>query len=419
MRKLLFFKSSARSSGKTEKSNRSPKGLISKFIILFCSCHLGSAGSSRPVDGEQQQEMSRPKKSYSQKNHAGNGNGSERLSQSHVLHKTRSTDYDPDSPISIEDIYGGSSNGCPGPIDGSNGKNFSGFHKQSNFPIENCTGLNSAETRDDIDVELHRASKEAEDRVALVSEELEQDIFLQNGGFGLPAMIQTIRDLAVERMNLALEVSSVLRDRIADRAAAEEELKVAKAELDATTRRLEREKEELQSALEKELDRRSSDWTFKLEKYQSEEQSRLLERVRELAEQNVSLQREVSSFHEREAESRKLITDYELQMKDLTARTKEAMEENQSLQKNLSELQEKYRAAEEDRLRTNFEESTKQLTIMKGILPKVSGDRDMLGERVKQCSEENMLLSAEVNILKKKIEAIEENLQQRAGDGCH
>ena len=61
-------------------------------------------------------------------------------------------------------------------------------------------------------------------------------------------------------------------------------------------------------------------------------------------------------------------------------------------------------------LRTDFEESTKQLAIMKGILPKVSGDRDMLGERVKQCSEENMLLSAEVNILKKKIEAIEEDL---------
>ena len=57
-------------------------------------------------------------------------------------------------------------------------------------------------------------------------------------------------------------------------------------------------------------------------------------------------------------------------------------------------------------LRTDFEESTKQLRI----LPKVSGDRDMLGERVKQCSEENMLLSAEVNILKKKIEAIEEHL---------
>ena len=66
-------------------------------------------------------------------------------------------------------------------------------------------------------------------------------------------------------------------------------------------------------------------------------------------------------------------------------------------------------------LQTDFEESTKQLTIMKGILPKVSGDRDMLWERVKQCSEENMLLSAEVNILKKKIEAIEEDLLLKEG----
>ena len=364
-------------SGKTEnsnRSNRSLKGLISKarkqtYDFILSRCQSFSKDQSRS-----KQEMSRPKNSYSQKNHAGNGNGSERLSQSHVLHKTRSTDYDPDIPISIEDIYGGSLNGCPGPnsdsvgqtiypldgpfeaIDGSNGKNFSGFHKQSNFPIENFTGLNSAETRDDIDVELHRASKEAEERVALVSKELEQDIFLQDGGFGLPAIVQTIRDLAGERMNLALEVSSVLQHRIADRAAAKEELKVAKAELDARTRRLEREKE-LQTALEKELDRRSSDWTFKLEKYQSEEQ-RLHERVRELAEQNVLLQREVSSFHEREAESRKLLTYSELQTKDLTARAKEAMEENQSLQKNLSELQEKYRAAEEDRdfFKRNYEE---------------------------------------------------------------
>ena len=66
-------------------------------------------------------------------------------------------------------------------------------------------------------------------------------------------------------------------------------------------------------------------------------------------------------------------------------------------------------------LQTDFEESTKQLTIMKGILPKVSGDRDMLWEQVKQCSEENMLLSAEVNILKKKIEALEEDLLLKEG----
>lgn len=406
----------------------------------FCSSNVSGKVLDRFIDGEQQQEMSRLKNSYSQKNHAGNGNGGgrrpprvqytaptsptdsmkenprsclfgetvgtrlyfssrdwaengfghesprklaknviERLSQSHVLHKTSSTDYDPDIPITIEDIYGESLNGCPGsnsdgvaqkvyPLDGSyeaidgyNGKNFSGSHKQNNFLADNCGCWNHAETKDDMDVELHRASKEAEERVALLSEELEQESFLRDGGFGLPALIQTIRDLTEERMNLALEVSSLLQHRIAERAAAKEELKVAKAELDARTRRLEREKNELQSGLEKELDRRSSDWSFKLEKYQSEEQ-RLRDRVRELAEQNVSLQREVSSFNEREAESRRLITYSESQTKDLTARAKEAMEENQGLQQNLSELKEKYRAAEEDRdcFKRNYEEKEEE-----------------------------------------------------------
>ncbi|RVW20500.1 hypothetical protein CK203_106595 [Vitis vinifera] len=326
----------------------------------FCSSNVSGKVLDRFIDGEQQQEMSRLKNSYSQKNHAGNGNGGgrrpprvqytaptsptdsmkenprsclfgetvgtrlyfssrdwaengfghesprklaknviERLSQSHVLHKTSSTDYDSDIPITIEDIYGESLNGCPGSnsdgvaqkvypldgpyeaIDGYDGKNFSGSHKQNNFLADNCGCWNHAETKDDMDVELHRASKEAEERVALLSEELEQESFLRDGGFGLPALIQTIRDLTEERMNLALEVSSLLQHRIAERAAAKEELKVAKAELDARTRRLEREKNELQSGLEKELDRRSSDWSFKLEKYQSEEQ-RLRDRVRSL-----------------------------------------------------------------------------------------------------------------------------------------
>ena len=87
------------SSHRTPTSERQSKGKQFEAEAMRNAHGLevpGSAGSSRPVDGEQQQEMSRPKNSDSQKNHAGNGNGSERLSQSHVLHKTRSTDYDPD-----------------------------------------------------------------------------------------------------------------------------------------------------------------------------------------------------------------------------------------------------------------------------------------------------------------------------------
>ena len=77
-------------SGNTKNSNRSLKGLISKARKLTCNFILSRCQSFS-------------KNSYSQKNHAGNGNGSERLSQSHVLHKTRSTDYDPVIPISIEE----------------------------------------------------------------------------------------------------------------------------------------------------------------------------------------------------------------------------------------------------------------------------------------------------------------------------
>ena len=187
------------SSHRTPTSERQSKGKQFEAEAMRDAHGLevpGSAGSSRPVDGEQQQEMSRPKNSYSQKNHAGNGNGSERLSQSHVLHKTRSTDYDPDIPISIEDIYGGSLNGCPGP----------------------------------------------------------------------------------------------------------------------------------------------SDWTIKLEKYQSEEE-RLRERVWELAEQNVSLQREVSSFHEREAESRKF------ELKAETLLTNLLLEKLYSMESEVEQLQVELAAA--------------------------------------------------------------------------
>ena len=117
----------------------------------------------------------------------------------------------------------------------------------------------------------------------------------------------------------------------------------------------------MQSALEKELDKRSSDWSFKLEKYQLEEQ-RLRERVRELAEQNVSLQREVSSFSEREMESKSVMAFTDQQLKGLTDKTEIMKNEIIDLQQNLLELQEKYKIAEENRdcFLRNFEEKEEE-----------------------------------------------------------
>lgn len=52
---------------------------------------------------------------------------------------------------------------------------------------------------------------------------------------------------------------------------------------------------------------------------------------------------------------------------------------------------------------------------MRGILPKVSQERDLMWEEVKQYSEKNMLLNAEVNALKKKIEALDEDVLLKEG----
>ncbi|KAI3721344.1 hypothetical protein L2E82_32353 [Cichorium intybus] len=140
-----------------------------------------------------------------------------------------------------------------------------------------------------------------------------------------------------------------------------DEVTLLRAELHSRTRKLEKEKMELQAALEKELDRRSTEWSMKLEKYQMEEH-RLRERVRELAEQNVSLQREVSLYGERELDSQSRVMHSGQQVKDLTLRMEEVNEENQNLHQNLSELQDKYRAAEEDRdcFKRNYIEKDKE-----------------------------------------------------------
>ncbi|KAM3198843.1 hypothetical protein T459_34504 [Capsicum annuum] len=107
-------------------------------------------------------------------------------------------------------------------------------------------------------------------------------------------------------------------------------LKKEKAELDSRIRRLEKEKNKLQSVLEIELDRRSSDWYLKLDKYKIE-QHRLRERARELAEQNVSLQREVSSFNEKEVDNRIKMSFLEKHLEDLSKRIEQVPEENQNL----------------------------------------------------------------------------------------
>ncbi|PHT51491.1 hypothetical protein T459_35572 [Capsicum annuum] len=166
-------------------------------------------------------------------------------------------------------------------------------------------------------------------------------MFLHGRDLSVPVLIRTIRRLTKEKVQMASEVSSILRNQVAERASTKEEASILQAELDSRTRRLEIEKNELQSILEKELDRRSSDWSLKLEKCQIE-QHRLHERARELAEQNVSLQRKVSSFNEKEVDNRIKMSFSEKQLEDLSKRIEQVSEENQNLRQQLTQLQEEY-----------------------------------------------------------------------------
>lgn len=310
----------------------------------------------------------------------------ERLSQSRM----RSKEFDSDNPITIEDVYGRtlnkSSNAYTDRVspkhctmdwytetsDGSHNDEFSEFlEKESSsgdkdIYVENIGAVTNA------DVELFKKFKQAGDRAAMLSDELEKRDFIQFRGLTVPVLIQTIRSLTEEKANMAQEVLSVLEDRIAERALFREKLTQGRMETDALSLRLEKEKNEIQLTLEKELDRRSTEWSLKLEKLKAEEQ-RLRERVRELAEQNVCLQREVSSSSEREMETRTQIINSDKQLGDLSIQVEQVMEENNYLQKTLSALQEKTRAAEEDRdcIRRNYEEKVAECKDMHSAISRL------------------------------------------------
>ncbi|XP_023528803.1 protein Daple-like [Cucurbita pepo subsp. pepo] len=267
----------------------------------------------------------------------------DRLSQQHVVPRGSYKELGENIPITVADTYSRSLNGCFDP---------NADLTKPCFPTDE-----PGET----DGELQKKAKEAEERIMFLSEELEQERLVQYSKFDVSDLIQIIKNLTGERFALALEVSSLLQSRIGDRTCAREELRQANEELESRTQKLEKEKTELQVGLEKELDRRSSDWSFKLEKYKLEEEGQR-GRVRELAEQNVSLQREVVSLNKRETENKSMTTNLEQNILDLTARIDEKNEQNKYLQLNLSKLEEDYRGSIEgmDCIRKNFEEKEKE-----------------------------------------------------------
>ncbi|KAM0941053.1 hypothetical protein DsansV1_C17g0144561 [Dioscorea sansibarensis] len=259
------------------------------------------------------------------------------------------------------------------------------------------SGLLEQDTED-----LLKKSKEAEHKLVLISKEVHELDELQRSSLNISSLLQTIKDITKDRRCLAFELSSQIKCRLAEKASARERFKQSKLDLDTRTRRLEKEKNELQLSLERELDRRSSEWSSKLEKFQFEEQ-RLRERVRELAEQNVSLQREISSLKGSETDTKNRYINSQIQLNSLAGSLEEVRSENNRLHQTLSELQERYNGAVEDVecVRGNFKEIEKEnMDLRKSIVrlqkqsteqdKTISGLRQRYSDEVgKQSSERN------------------------------
>lgn len=316
-------------------------------------------------------------------------------------------------PITIQDVYGGSLHRT---FDSSSDATANVSLAEHYEPVneyyaqdcgehqQNCIrGKNVSKCmEDDMDSELEMKIKEAEKRAKLFSEELEQQRCLSDCDFDVSSLVGAIRKLEDERLNLAFENVNLLRSQMVERASAREEIRWIKSDWDLHIQRLGKEKSELQAGLEKELDRRSGEWTSKLEKFQLEEK-KLRERVRELAEHNVSLQRELSAFHENEIENKDMIIHLERRVAELTTTADELHEENSYVKQTLSQLQESYAGATEDLdfLRRNFEEKdqecrelhksvTKFLRTCKEQGKTIEGLRDGVSEESKKQPSERL-----------------------------
>ncbi|KAG8063571.1 hypothetical protein GUJ93_ZPchr0003g18006 [Zizania palustris] len=204
------------------------------------------------------------------------------------------------------------------------------FHGDSHGFLDN----NLEQETDDM---LLRRAKELEACFMVPPADNNELNMLRENNLSSTDMLQLIHTLIEDRKQLALQLSSHIKARLSERFASKEQSKQSRVDLDTRTRRLEKEKSDVQTTLEMELDRRSNDWSVKLARFQSEEQ-RLRERVRELAEQNVSFQREVTLLESNRVDDSNKITCLELQNKQLSDELQKVKKEHDNLFKSSAEL---------------------------------------------------------------------------------
>uniref|UniRef100_A0A0E0LPY5 DUF7653 domain-containing protein n=1 Tax=Oryza punctata TaxID=4537 RepID=A0A0E0LPY5_ORYPU len=214
-------------------------------------------------------------------------------------------------------------------------------------------------TSEDVETDdkLLQRVKEVEAKFIVPSEKKYDLTMSKNKRLSTNDLFQMIQCLTEDRKQLAHELSSHIKARLTERFAAKEQCKNSKKELDIRTRRLEKEKFEMQTSLEKEMDRRSDDWSIRLSRFQCEEE-RLRDRVRELAEQNVSFQREVTFLEAEKVDASNKVACLEMENTKLIDELQKVRNNCGDLQNSSVELRDCFTKAveEKDHLRKFLED---------------------------------------------------------------
>lgn len=137
------------------------------------------------------------------------------------------------------------------------------------------------------------------------------------------ALKHEVRKLRREKRDLVLEVAGEIRTRISEQKAASDALRCMKSEMECKVSAVEKDKASLQESFERELQRRGEEWNAKLERIKVEER-RLRDRVTEMAEERVELQKVVASYKVKEASWRAQSKDYEYWLSTLKQRAQES-----------------------------------------------------------------------------------------------
>ncbi|CAM0907566.1 unnamed protein product [Alopecurus aequalis] len=198
------------------------------------------------------------------------------------------------------------------------------------------------------DDKLLQRAKEVEERLIALSGDSYELNMSKYKRLSSNEVFQLLQCLTEDKRQLADELSSQIKARLTDRFNAKEQYKQSMKELNIRTRKLEKEKTEIQSALEREIDRRSNDWSARLSRFQSEEE-RLRERVRELAEKNVSFQRELTSLEANRVDASEKVGSLEMQNIKLTDELEKVRNEHNNLHNSSVELHARFTEVSEEK----------------------------------------------------------------------